>query len=135
MASRLATATIATTFGIAIGYSTSKIEKNAVHDQPKPVFRNTYVSGQSLLKSSDNKPYYAVKGKNEPIDKFVKQSEFSSKEVLFSNGFDKNKFDKNKELVKLILNDNSTVFVESHDALSSCVNVKGQIVDPNIEFK
>lgn len=146
MASRVGPAIFCTGMGATIGAiamdSFKNTERSVVIHKPqaltqKQLERDTYVSGGKFLNSSEaNTGFYSYKQKNEQLDKFL-QSEpnFYPVDTLFNGKVDKTKISQNKDVVKLIIDKDSAVFVEASGALSGCKGCKGTIIDPLKEFK
>lgn len=91
-----------------------------------------YVTGSKFLKSvGPNKQFYSYKKKEENIEDFIKSDpEFVTSDKLLENS-EKVAID---DVVKLIIKNDSTLFVESDASVTHAQNVSGIIVDPCKEF-
>lgn len=94
---------------------------------------DVYVTGSKFLKSvGPNKNFYSYKKKKYSIEDFIKSDpEFVTSDNLLENY---ENIEIGDDIVKLIVNDSSTLFVESDVSVTHAQNISGIIVDPCKEF-
>lgn len=125
-----------------INDSNKKSEPNISSYKPNPKLlknqqlnRDVYVTGSQFLKSNEaSNNFYSYKHKDETLSDFINsEPEFvTSDKIIEKLNVENNLV--NNDIVKLIINENSTVFVESDKSINKCKNVNVILVNPCEEF-